>query len=169
MVIVILGILAAVVIPMTAGATQQARETALKDNLREMRMAVEKYRAEHGGTAPGYPDGDTAVAPTEKTLIAQLCQVTTGQGVLVLPAGGGPIVDGGADAGGGGRRFGPYVSEMPENPLSGSSRVRVVGDLAVEETLRADNVRGWVYRARDGRFQSNVAGKARDGTLYEDW
>ena len=108
------------------------------------------------------------MAPAEKALIAQLCQMTTGSGSLVLPAEevGEPQF---FPLGDGGRSFGPYVSEMPENPLNGSSRVRVVGDLVTEEAMKADNVRGWVYRARDGRFQSNVDGKARDGTQYEEW
>jgi type II secretory pathway pseudopilin PulG len=170
-VVVVLGILASVVIPMTANATEDATEVALKRDLREIRMAIEKYKAEHAGVTPGYPDGDTAAAPTEKTFIAQLCQATTVDGLLVLPAKAigelAPIVIGGGGAGG--RRFGPYLSEMPENPLNGSSRVRVVDDLDTVEIMNTSNVQGWVYRARDGRFQSNVDGKARDGTLYEEW
>ncbi|MFH1783793.1 MAG: type II secretion system protein [bacterium] len=52
-VIVILGILAAIVIARFAGATKDSKEANLKANLREMRSAIEAYKAY--SMSNGYP------------------------------------------------------------------------------------------------------------------
>jgi len=54
----IVGILAAIVIPEFQNYIQQAREAAAKDNLRILRVAIERYAIEHNGIPPGYQGGD---------------------------------------------------------------------------------------------------------------
>ena len=51
-VIVILGIVAAIAVPRLSRGTDGAAETALKHNLTIIRKALEHYRAEHNGQLP---------------------------------------------------------------------------------------------------------------------
>jgi prepilin-type N-terminal cleavage/methylation domain-containing protein len=155
LVVAILGVLAAVVIPMSAGATQQARETSLADNLREMRLAIEKYRAEHFGLAPGVDADNVAASPTEKMLVLQLTRLTSSEGVLLAQDTAGLVC-------------GPYLAAIPENPMNGNAAIRVIALGAKNEALKPDGVQGWLYHDGDCRIMSNVAGKCRDGTRYED-
>ncbi|MGB2808370.1 MAG: type II secretion system protein, partial [Sedimentisphaerales bacterium] len=60
MVVVILGILAAVVLPTFQGQTAIARESSAKDSLSTMRTQIEFYKMEHDGVPPGYVNGGTA-------------------------------------------------------------------------------------------------------------
>ena len=49
---VILGILAAIVIPQFTDASQDAMESSLRSQLQTLRSQVELYRVQHAGTAP---------------------------------------------------------------------------------------------------------------------
>jgi type II secretory pathway pseudopilin PulG len=53
-VIAIIGILAAIAIPEFLDRSQQAKESAAKENLQITRNAIERYAAKNGGIAPGY-------------------------------------------------------------------------------------------------------------------
>jgi prepilin-type N-terminal cleavage/methylation domain-containing protein len=53
-VVAILGILAAIVIPLYENNTQKAKESAAKENLRVLRNTIELYAAQHRGVPPGY-------------------------------------------------------------------------------------------------------------------
>jgi prepilin-type N-terminal cleavage/methylation domain-containing protein len=53
-VVCIIGILAALVIPLFQNQASMARAAAAKDNLRILRSAIELYAAQHKGVAPGY-------------------------------------------------------------------------------------------------------------------
>ena len=52
-VIIIIGILAAVAIPQFGDSSADAKQAALKENLRTMRSAVEAYYIDHTSTYPG--------------------------------------------------------------------------------------------------------------------
>jgi prepilin-type N-terminal cleavage/methylation domain-containing protein len=54
-VIAVLGILAAVVVPLYQDNTQKAKESAAKQTLQIVRNAIELYAAKNSGIAPGYP------------------------------------------------------------------------------------------------------------------
>jgi len=92
-VVAILGILAAIVIPEFQTYTQQAKEAAAKDNLRILRIAIERYAAEHNGVPPGYIDNDPS-----------RLAVSPGAG----PAWTGQLVNNGQ-----------YLSILPDNPFNG--------------------------------------------------
>ncbi|MBL1218013.1 MAG: prepilin-type N-terminal cleavage/methylation domain-containing protein [Planctomycetes bacterium] len=67
-VVVILGILAAVVIPQFAGANDEANAAALQTQLKTIRGQIEVYRAKHGeppplGTTGSESDWDVLVIP----------------------------------------------------------------------------------------------------------
>jgi len=54
----ILGIMAAIVMPIFGEQVQLAKEAAAKDNLRVLRNVIERYAAEHNDVPPGYSDND---------------------------------------------------------------------------------------------------------------
>lgn len=54
-VVAILGILAAIVLPILKGNIAEAKESTAKDNLRILRNIIELYAAQHNGVPPGYP------------------------------------------------------------------------------------------------------------------
>src|SRR5688572_822956 len=87
-VVLILGILAGVVIGQFANTTRDAGGTALKDNLRSMRSALQIYLAEHG------------TFPTVAGFEAQMTQYTD--------AAGNTSVDKTSTY-----KFGPYILQMP--------------------------------------------------------
>jgi prepilin-type N-terminal cleavage/methylation domain-containing protein len=60
-VVAILGILAAMTLPMLKGHITEAKEAAAKDNLRVLRNAIGLYAARHGGIPPGYPYDNTSL------------------------------------------------------------------------------------------------------------
>ncbi len=62
-VISILGIMAAIVVPILQDHSQKAKEAAAKDNLRILRTAIELYAA-HNGVPPGYPHDNPMNAPS---------------------------------------------------------------------------------------------------------
>ncbi len=57
-VISILGIMAAIALPLFQGNLNQAKEAAAKDNLRILRTTIETYTAKHNDVPPGYQDND---------------------------------------------------------------------------------------------------------------
>lgn len=148
-VVIILGILAAVAVPMTLQATEQARASALAENIALVQRAISTYQAEHEGVPPGYPDGDMGQAATETTLVAQLTRRTYGTGE--------PVPDKGSD---GRRTYGPYLNEIPEHPYAGNNRVKIAGgvNMAVAGIgAEPASEPGWLYDTADsvGRFSSN--------------
>lgn len=95
-VVMILGILAAVVIPQFSDASTDARLSSLVTNLQTIRSQIELYRLQHDGLGPtnatGFPD--------------QMTKKTDADGT-VNPVG----------------EFGPYLQRIPRNPFSNSINV----------------------------------------------
>src|SRR5689334_20986294 len=71
-VVVVVGILAAVVVPRFSNASVQAKENTLKTDLRYLRTQIVVYKAQHNDIAPGYPDGDLAALPTAGAFAQQM-------------------------------------------------------------------------------------------------
>ncbi len=94
-VVVILGILAAIVIPQFTSASQSARASSLQSQLHTLRSQLELYQIQHN-----------AVYPT----LAQMWGNLTGQ------------TD---QAGGTGTEFGPYLQQAPTNPFTNGATVAV--------------------------------------------
>lgn len=89
-VVVILGILAAIVIPEFTGASVEAKDASIASNLRTMRSQIELYKVQHNDALPGAGGATFAQALTGKTDI------------------GGDV---GAD-------YGPYIKNIPANPFN---------------------------------------------------
>jgi len=97
-VVVFLMILAMIVIPKISGASDEARDSALKTNLQVVRTQLQIYKNEHGGN---YPD--------KQNFVAQLTTRTNPDGSF-------------------GGDLGPYLLEFPENPFNRKSDVEVDND-----------------------------------------
>lgn len=67
-VVVILGILAAIAIPQFAGASKNAQSTATFDALQKVRRAVNVYRVRHGGAIPPVVAGDAGLVDPDTGL-----------------------------------------------------------------------------------------------------
>ena len=151
-VVVILGILAAIVLPRFSDASQQARVGTLADDLRYMRVQLQVYAAQHHDVPPGYPDGNPAAEPSGETFSTQLTGMTDERGRTVASGSPGAL--------------GPYLSNVPDNPLNGSSAVRV----AVGPVMPApDGTTGWTFNPTLNRFAANLTGTDADGKAYADY
>ncbi|MEE9211278.1 MAG: prepilin-type N-terminal cleavage/methylation domain-containing protein [Phycisphaeraceae bacterium] len=146
-VVVIIGILAAIAIPrMTRGATN-AGAAALKASLTQMRSAIELYRAEHDGN---FPDDDTTVADqlTLFTKIDGTDPQTTADSAV-------------------GRIYGPYLREFPGLPV-GTKK----GQSGVAATLAgAGATDGWVYDGTTGQITAALPNgeQDQDGVDYNTY
>ncbi len=97
-VVIILGILAAIVIPQFSDASTQARESSLRSDLQSMRSQIELYKVQHSDAFPG--------ADTGTTFIEAMTGTTNAAGAKT------------------GTDFGPYVLAIPTNPLNNFATVR---------------------------------------------
>jgi prepilin-type N-terminal cleavage/methylation domain-containing protein len=149
-VVVILGILAATVLPQFSNASEDAREAALVQDLQAMRSQIELYKFQHNGKYPG--DGAGANEFRSAMLMASKSDMTT------------------AAPGTAGFPYGPYFAgAIPPNPYNGQSGIMIVADvpgtLVQETALDAGNgeLVGWIYNPATGRIKANCSGTASDG------
>ena len=96
-VVVILGILAAIVIPQFTDAASQANESALMSNLQAVRGQIELYKIQHKENLPG----EDSSAGLKGALTTQT------------------DIDGAA-----GTDYGPYMREIPKNPYNKLNTVK---------------------------------------------
>src|SRR3954470_16048286 len=99
-VVIILGILAAIVIPQFTNASQDARESSLLSQLQTLRSQIELYKLQHRDVLPNL----VGAAPA---CWDPLTTKTDADGVLSAAP----------DA------FGPYMQSAPINPINGVSDV----------------------------------------------
>jgi len=154
-VVAILGILAAVVIPAFQDNSEKAKETAAKDSLRILRNAIELYAAQHKGTPPGYPNGNTSNNASQIIFIRQLTKATTANGSIAEP---------GTD----GYDLGPYLSDFPQNPFNGISLVTIVGNTSLLPEI-ATGSSGWIYQPITKQIRIDWPGTDTQGQRYYDY
>jgi len=104
-VVVLLGILAAIVIPQFTGAGNESRTSTLRTDLRRIRSQIEYYKIQHNDQLP---------AATGEIADDFLRRMTTETDV-----------DGNV-----GNDFGPYLQTIPVNPFNDRSTVRIDGAAA---------------------------------------
>jgi len=147
-VVIILGILAAVAIPQFTGSTDDARLSSLDMSLNQLRNAVELYYHQHSGQYPGatsYLTGaaTTTAAQAESSLVRQLTLYSsiTGQTATTKSTT---------------FRYGPYLKTgLPANPYNDLSTI--VCDIATTDlsAVASDATSGWKFYTRTGRLLSN--------------
>ena len=100
-VVVILGILAAIVIPQFTNASESAKVSSLISQLQTIRSQLELFQVQHNGN---YPDLSDTTNPWGPLTAASSADHTTG-----------------VDSDGG--DFGPYLQQPPVNPFTNSSSI----------------------------------------------
>lgn len=146
-VVVILGILAAIVIPQFTNASQEAKESALVSDLQSVRSQIELYKIQHNGDAlpgagsatfnqcmEGYTDKDGAV----------VAQGTAGA-------------------------LGKYMEKIPVNPFSTIDTVANPALLVrVGGAAAGANTHHWRFDSTTGQFQADDALSDEQGTAHKD-
>lgn len=129
-VVVILGILAAIVVPQFTEASGEAKEARLLQDLQSVRSQIELYKLQHAGALPGSGSASIVEALTGMTDI---------EGTL-LAAGTAP----------GKGVYGPYLQKIPDNPF-----VAVAVD---GQTIEGGAVDGTPGGGDNGWFLNTVTG-----------
>lgn len=141
-VVVILGVIAAIAVPRFSSASSHAMDSSLNNSLVRLQEAADRFTVEHllnhaaGTESGGLVDGGT--------LAQRLTERTT--------------EDAGIAANG---TYGPYIRRIPANPSNGLATVRVDGAAAGAGTA------GWRYDTTLGVFQPDHTGvfAVGDGTF----
>jgi general secretion pathway protein G len=154
-VVVILGILAAIVVPQFSSASYVARETVLRDELRFLRTQILIYKAQHQDVAAGYPGGNPTATPTEADFRAQMMQYTDV---------GGNISETYTQI----HRFGPYIVRMPINPFNKLDTIMIIANGAAIPTT-ADGSTGWIYKPQTQEIVANVPGVDSTGMPFIEY
>jgi general secretion pathway protein G len=107
-VVIILGILAAIVIPQFTNASTMARDSSVASTLQTLRGQIELFKVQHRDTAP------TATAIANWQLMLTTSDTTETN--TTAPTG---------------THFGPYLQSLPINPLNGHSEVGTTASTTV--------------------------------------
>ncbi len=155
-VIIIIGILAAVAIPQFGESSLEAKKSALKDNLRTMRSAVESYNVEHTNMYPGvvqeHKDTAAGVGAAHTDSEAAFVKQLTAYSDLS-----GNTCDEKNDS----FPLGPYIRmRLPDNPLPAAtattdpSGVNITTD-TTPLTVDGTPATGWKYSSETGEMRAN--------------
>jgi general secretion pathway protein G len=150
-VVIILGILAAIVIPEVSGASVEARSNTLREDLRFMREEIEAFKYQHTDVSPGYPGGDASATPDETDFTAQM---TTATDVSFNVVSSSAL-----------NALGPYLTSVPLNPVNSKSTVLIVDNGAALPTAASGSY-GWVYQPSTLTFKSDAIGTDQSGEDY---
>jgi prepilin-type N-terminal cleavage/methylation domain-containing protein len=147
-VVVILGVLAAIAIPQFGSNTEDAKLAALDASLAELRNAVELYYHQHGAVYPGakkHTDGadiDNA-ANAATAFIEQMSKYSSVTGETSATK---------TDV----YKYGPYLKKgIPPNPFSGLSTVLVDISEADITAAASSGSAGWKFYTKTGRLIAN--------------
>lgn len=144
-VVVIMGVIAAVAIPRLSRGARTAGASALKGDLATLRNAIELYAAEHDGNYPG------------ATIANQLTQYSNSTGTVTSATKTATEV------------YGPYLKEIPPMPVGtnkGDTNIDVVSATPTGLTTN-----GWWYSTATQEIRANlpVADVDDDGTAYNTY
>lgn len=154
-VVLILGILAAITVPQFSTVGAQARASILRDDLRLMRTQIAVFKGQHNSVAPGYPDGDRTKTPTEAAFADHFTLSSKSNCETATP-------------GTSGYPYGPYMREMLENPINGKTTVQVIPDNGTVPT-EPDDSHGWIYQPSTLIFKADSTGTDDAGNSYFDY
>jgi general secretion pathway protein G len=152
-VVIILGILAAIVLPQFSNASQTARENTLKDELRYLRTQITVYYAQHLDTPPGYPGGNFSQTPTSTDFLDQMSMYTDEHGNTNTSF---------SNV----YQFGPYLSQMPIDPVNSINTVEISTTSAA---LTADGTTGFIYQPATQTIIANLTGTDTNGVPYASY
>jgi prepilin-type N-terminal cleavage/methylation domain-containing protein len=154
-VVVLLGILAAIVIPAIASSSTAAKQSALAVDLQLLRRFVLIYKYQHLEVGPGYPNGQISAAPTEQAFVEQ-ATLSSNNGGQTAPVGT-P-----------GFNRGPYLSKIPVNPFNGKDSIQMLGN-GEDFPANGDDSHGWIYKAATSEVRPDNTGTNDSGKRYYDY
>jgi general secretion pathway protein G len=127
-VVVILGILAAIVIPQFTQASTEAKTNSLMSDLQTLRSQIELYKVQHNDIAPNAGDGDpnfhdqmVFTSDDDGSVSTDKVRTTT-------------------------FHLGPYLERIPENPFNSLDTIGAIGT--------NDGSVGWAYDPNTGEIRS---------------
>ncbi len=147
-VVIILGILAAIVIPQFTNASEDARKSSLTSQLQTLRSQIELYKLQH---RDNYPTDDGLVSGTWSW--DRLTTRTDEDGAEFTGAVGqtGP--------------FGPYLQAPPKNSIQGSIGMSyIAADPAFADAWPGTAGDGWVITGNGKVFAASKSG----GFVYDE-
>lgn len=149
-VVIILGILAAIVIPQFTEASNDARTSSLQSDLQTARSQLELYKVQHQDRYPNVAADGTNDASTAN-FVARLTGRTDATGAL--------------NANG---LFGPYLQKMPSNQFvaSGVSQNVLFGTTVI---AKGDDTTGWYFNTATGQFVANDSQKDTNGNQHTSY
>ncbi len=136
----IIGILAALALPVLQGHYEKAKSSTAKDSLRLLRNAIGIYEAQHNNIPPGYVGGDPDAAITYLAFKRQM------------------VTNGG------------YLNKMPENPFNNKVKLKTIknGDAFPTEPVLPNDF-GWIYKPATKEIRLNWSGTDEEGVSYFDY
>lgn len=152
-VVIILGLLAAIVIPAFSDSTKTTRENMLLEDLRMLRTQIETYRIQHNDVSPGYPDGDTTAVPTAAAFTAQMTTFSNAQGQT--NAAKTAVFE-----------YGPYLTSVPNNPVNNSNTVIILADNEAFPGAPAAANLGWIYKPGANILKAACQGTDSNGVSF---
>ena len=129
-VVVILGILAAIVIPQFSDASTEAKVSSLVSDLQTVRSQIQLYKIQHTDALP------TAGGETFEDAMTMYTLVDGTKATTQAP-------DPGVN-------YGPYLQQIPKNPFNNLNTVT-----PGTATPPGDNISGWYYNTITGAFNAN--------------
>jgi general secretion pathway protein G len=158
-VVVILGILAAIVVPQFSNASHVARENMLKDELRYFRTQLAVYKAQHRDRGPGYlPNDRDAKADV---MSKQMTGRTNERGDIAPP-----------NTVSAQYRLGPYLQKIPRNPITQAEGVLIVSapkNSKLRDFVRQEKEFGWLYNPETQEIAANTNEQDARGRYYADY
>jgi len=132
-VVVILGILAAIVIPQFTEASTEAKTSSLCTDLQTMRSQIELYKIQHNDTPPSYAN-----------FVSQMTQQSDQNGTV-------PPADGMT-------ALGPYVQQIPTNQFNDDDTIDNDGTIGNDSGGWEYNETTGAFNADDSTDNDGVAG-----------
>lgn len=144
-VVIIIGIIAAIAVPRLAQATSKSRDAALRRDLSLLRRAIELFAGEHDGLFPGNaPDGMGNAAGSERAFVNHLTLYSNRRGEVA----------GERDAN---HALGPYLSRIPRLPVGPKAGgAGVIIDKTQSPPASTGSNDGWVYNPATGEIIANT-------------
>ncbi len=150
-VVIILGILAAIVIPQFTEASESARDSSLVSDLQTLRSQIELYKIQHHDNYPGDTTGD-GMTDSAADFIADLTGTTDSDGAAVVFGTAGAL--------------GPYLQSFPTNPFVADNAVSRLITVAGGVPL-GDNATGWHFDTTIGKVSANDDDEMTGGAQTE--
>ena len=132
-VVVILGILAAIVIPQFTEASTEAKTSSLATDLSSVRSQIQLYKIQHNDNLPGVANGTH----------------TAGANTFLLAMAGGTDIFGDVDVNVP-SEYGPYLMKLPTNQFVDSDVVTSGG--LNPPGLVTDGTQGWYFNTTTAQF-----------------